>query len=166
MEDTLRYYFSAMFQGFAAIIALGAMYFLYFFDKVENQKKEIALKLKGFERIEPGSNDSILIHGIVKYVKEEILPKKVNIPQYDSTRELIRKYDTLEETERKIKGYLPRLLKGTVTILIISLTSTFLIGYNLYLNYFLVFVGTIALVLSIKYLLLIKKIILEIILIK
>ncbi len=76
MEDTLRYYFSAMFQGFAAIIALGAMYFLYFFDKVENQKKEIALKLKGFERIVPGSNDSILIHGIVKYLKKKYYLKR------------------------------------------------------------------------------------------
>ncbi len=38
MEETLRYFFSAVFQGFAAIITLGAMYFLYFFDNIKKQK--------------------------------------------------------------------------------------------------------------------------------
>ena len=74
MEETLRYYFSAMFQGFAAIIALGAMYFLYFFEKIENQKKEIILELKPFA--ETGFKDYIQKYGLLNMLPKLYYLKK------------------------------------------------------------------------------------------
>jgi len=164
MEDTLRYYFSTLFQGFAAVITLGAMYFLYFFDRIESQKKEIIGKLNiHYTNTE---REFILIHGIVDYVKQKLLPLKKDIPQYDYERTLVNKFDSLLAVNTNIQNYLPKLLKQTISILIISLVSLFIVGYNIYLNYALVLVGVVCLFLSIKLLLLIKKVVLEIIFVK
>ena len=72
MEDTLRYFFSSLFQGFAAIVTLGAMYFLYFFDKIESKKNQVLERLKVFEGMEGASGREYIIrNGIMKYLKEK-----------------------------------------------------------------------------------------------
>ncbi len=162
MEDTLRYFFSVIFQGFAAIITLGAMYFLFFFEKNENQKKIILYELEKYKDVVPGQTEFIILNGIVEYIKQKVLPIKKGAA-YDTLRELMKKYNLLLETESKIKNYLPSLLKGTISILILSFISLFLVGYYNYLNYFLFIIGIIVIFLSIKYLLRIKKIIIDII---
>ena len=162
MEDTLRYFFSAVFQGFAAIITLGAMYFLYFFERIELSKKNIIDKLTPYEN-ETGYKDYIIQNGVIEYLKNILLPKKVDNPAYEMPRKLLKKYEALTATELKIKSYLPQLLRGTISILILSLISLFLIGYNNILNYCLAVVGIVVIILSIKYLFMIKKVILEII---
>jgi len=166
MEDTLRYFFSAMFQGFAAIITLGAMYFLYFLDKIESQKNNIIDKLKPYAEVETTNRDFTIRNGIIECVKQKVLPLKIDVPQYDTARYLINKYDSFIEKELNTKKYLSILLKKTITILILSLCSLFLIGYNNYLNYFLLLVGIISLFISIKVLVLVKNIIAEIMLSK
>lgn len=166
MEDTLRYYFSAMFQGFAAIITLGAMYFIYFFDKIESKKDNIIDKLKPYAETEIANRDFTIRNGIIECVKQKVLPLKKDIPQYDTARYLVSKYDALIESENNVKKYLSIMLRKTTTILILSLSSLFIIGYNDYLNYSLIFVGIISLILSIKILLLIKSIITDIMLSK
>ncbi len=75
---------------------------------------------------------------------------------------LVNSVESMEDFENKIKNLLPILLRGTIIILIISLVSLFLTGYNNYLDYLLDGCGILIIILSIKYLLLIKKIILEI----
>ncbi len=166
MEDTLRYYFSAMFQGFAAIITLGAMYFLYFFDKNELLKNNIIEKLKPYAESEIANRDFTIRNGIIECVKQRILPTKIDNPLYDTARYLIQKYDLLVDKEIKIKNYLHTLLKNTIVILILSLTSLFLIGYCNLINIILLFVGIISLILSVNILLKVKNIITEIILSK
>ena len=49
MEDTLRYFFSAVFQGFAAIITLGIMFYLYYLDKFRNRIEDIESIFQGFK---------------------------------------------------------------------------------------------------------------------
>ena len=67
MEDTLRYFYSSVFQGFAAIITLGAMYFLYFFDKTNSQKKDLINKLNSYGNYASYENkDYITKNGIIK----------------------------------------------------------------------------------------------------
>lgn len=41
ISDTLRYFYSAAFQGFAAIVTLGIMFYLYFVQDINNRIKSI-----------------------------------------------------------------------------------------------------------------------------
>lgn len=166
MQDTLRYFFSAMFQGFAAIIALGAMYFIYFFDKIKSQKDKIIDKLEPYAKVNSANRDFTIRNGIIECVKQKVLPLHKDNPGFDTARYLVKEHDSLIERELNIKKYLSVFLKKTITTLILSLCSLFVIGYNDYLNYFLILVGIISLIISIKILLLIKSIITDIMSIK
>ena len=161
MEDTLRYFFSAMFQGFAALIALGAMYFLYFFDKLESQKRTIEEVLKQpTDRMNLDPETKIaLLKDIVKCWEQKILPGREETTGYDYERKLVNDYGTLISRRTEVKNYLSNLLKKTILILIISLISLFLIGFYDWLDNILAIVGVISILLSIHILLLIKKII-------
>ncbi len=164
MEDTLRYFYSSVFQGFAALITLGAMYYLYFFDKTDSQKKDLIEKLKSHGDYANYENrDYIIKYGIITYLEEKLLPLKKDIPQYDTVRFIVESYKKLQTAESQIKNYLPILLKKSITVLITSLICLFLIGYNLYLDYVLMVAGVIVIILSIDLLLSIKKLILVII---
>ena len=168
MEDTLRYFFSSLFQGFAAIVTLGAMYFLYFFDKIESKKNQVLERLKVFEGMEGASGREYIIrNGIMKYLKEKYIPQhKADVSPYSFNINvllfLVDKFDSLEAKENNIRALLPKLLTNAIKILITSIICLFLTGYNLYLNYFLTLIGIYLIVLSIQYLFLIKKTIIEI----
>ena len=73
-----------VFQGFSAVIALGIMFYLYYLDKLRKSLEDIEAVLNGF-RPSVGSDIDIYIreNGLVKYVKDKILPVKVNIDSYD-----------------------------------------------------------------------------------
>lgn len=159
MEDTLRYFFSAIFQGFSAIVALAAMYFLYFFENTRNIKNEIIMKLQEFV----GNKRKADRIGLIQYFKEEVLSRKADNESYNQIDFLVSKHDKLVNKESSVKSKLAILLKNVLIILFISMISLFLVGYNSYLDYLLVIAGVILIIFSIKYLLLIKKTILTII---
>jgi hypothetical protein len=46
MEDTLRYFFSAVFQGFAAFVSLGLFVFFYFLQQISNRLERIETEVK------------------------------------------------------------------------------------------------------------------------
>jgi len=158
MEETLRYFFSAVFQGIAAIIALGSMFFIYDFDKIENQKKVIENFLKNNIKA-PGLDDKFDLSniGIIEYSKRYV-DEYADNSNYKTAQKLckiyeikLKEFERLEEKERIINHF-PSFLKLAITILILSLISLFLVGYNCYLNYFLIFIGIIVIIMTILYL--------------
>lgn len=161
MDDTLRYFFSAVFQGFAALITLGAMFFLYFFDKNDNKKFEIETKLK--QLIEPTGGEKksyIERHGIVKYAEEKFLPiKNDKYKNYHLIATLLEENRKILNNENKIKQDIPSLLKISFLSLFISLISLFLSGYHHIINYLLFLIGLFVIYNSIRFFLKLKNLI-------
>ena len=65
MEDTLRYFFSAVFQGFAAVMTLSVMFTIYRLDKFQTRKEN--LELQTSELVKHENINSYLTHLYQKY---------------------------------------------------------------------------------------------------
>lgn len=152
MEDTLRYFFSAVFQGFAAVITLGIMFYLYYMDRINKKLEEIESSFSGFES-SPGSDNDLYIkeHGLVSFVKEKLLPLKLNVPTYDNFRRLVAMYDDKINQKEKLKTKLLVLFKLAVSIILISLISLFCVGYYSWANTMLFISGLVCLFLSVLF---------------
>jgi type III secretory pathway component EscR len=161
MEDTLRYFFSAVFQGIAAIIALGSMFFIYYLDKIENQKMKIRNYLTGkFHTSSLEGNKTFINKGIIEYTKQHIVNYK-NDKKNVIFENQLEEYKHLRRKE-KIRDQIPSFLKLAISILVISLISLFLVGYYCYLNFFLIFVGVIVIIMTFIYLRQLLKLIIQI----
>jgi len=152
MEDTLRYFFSAVFQGFAALITLGIMFYLYYMDKLSGKTEKIESKLLP---LKPGiSGEGFTIYereGIIGYMKKSLLPKKKDLPSYDYLRMRVSQYDSIEEQKITSSAKMEGLFKIARVILLLSLISLFLVGYYEWLNYLLTGSGILCIVLSIVF---------------
>ena len=152
MEDTLRYFFSAVFQGFAAVIAIGIMFYLYYMDRINKKLEEIETSLSGFKSSPQSDNDLyIKEHGLVSFIKDKILPLKTNLSAYDPTRSLIVIYDKIKAQNEKLKTKLIILFKLAILIILISLISLFSVGYYSWLNIILFISGIICIFLSVSF---------------
>jgi len=142
MADTLRYFFSAAFQGFAAIITLGIMFYIYHLDKIRKEIDEINSFFSGYKP-RSGSEDDLYVkeHGLALYVKNRILPSKVNVEAYDSTRQLVSLYEKIIEQKNRLNIKLLSLFKIATIIILVSLISLFCVGYFRWLNNILFFSG-------------------------
>lgn len=162
METTLLYFYSAVFQGFAAIIALGSMFFLYFLQYYNSQKENIKNGLQKQYNYQEREifNEIELKGGIIKYVRERV---KNEIDNRDLTldiqRKLINEYEILSEFYNQIRKQVLKCLALSILILTISIFSLFLVGYNLIINSILLVNGIILIFISLYDLLIIKKII-------
>ena len=75
-SDTLRYFYSAIFQGFAAIITLGSMFYIYFRQQIENRKDELKKNMEHEYRSSPPIykkiNNEIIITFTRNFCKKNI----------------------------------------------------------------------------------------------
>lgn len=155
--DTLRWFFSSVFQGFAAIITLGAMFYLYFFEKSERHKSDHEERIwQIFRRIYTSieTNPEIYTKGFMNYLTNDFLPergKETGNNALNSIKELTELFNKLEEREILLKDYVYRLLKKSVVILAISLIALLLVGFNSYLNIALLPVAVLIVILSLMY---------------
>jgi len=150
MVDTLRYFFSAVFQGFAAIITLGSMFYISYFDKIDTKKKKITDEAaRQYHPPNEQSKLQILEVGIIQVIKKELLPKLENDLKRDSYwNGLVSQFEVLNEKEISIKKDIPKVLYLNLVILLISVIALFLIGYHPTLNWILFIVGIIVIILS------------------
>jgi len=153
MEDTLRYFFSAVFQGFAAIITLGIMFYLYFIDKLRSRTNEIKNNLLVYKPSQTGDDlyKYLEEEGIIKYMKNKLLPIKKDFPSYNNARNLVSLYDSIEAQKGSLSERLKDLFKIARVILITSLISLFCVGYHLWINYALIGFGIFCIVLAIMF---------------
>ncbi len=161
MEETLRYFFSAVFQGYAAIIALGSMFYISYLDRIRNSKNMIADKLAnevtGDKRV---ADAKIFEHSIIKFVEDRILPTiDINQKDFEFWKLGVHRFRTLEKKENELKKKLPTIIILTLIILTVSLISLFLVGICVFLNSLLTVVGGIIVILSILYFYKLKQII-------
>ncbi len=150
MTETLRYFFSASFQGFAALITLGSMFYLYVIEKINSEKNNIIKKVDNAITTRSAQVKAYISqYGVIEYVRNEILAKKPK--DHVGTlhlRYLINKFDHLIEKEKELKNNLPTLLNLSLLLLSSSMISLFAVGYNIYFDYFLLFVGFLVIILS------------------
>jgi hypothetical protein len=162
ITDTLRYFYSAVFQGFAAIIALGSMFYLYFKQSIENKKDDLKNRMKNQFSVHETRN--ISQKGIIKYSEDYVKSRKgTNDIVADFLRIFLDEYDKQSEKIKVVETGIPKILKNTILILIFSIISLFLVGYNYCLNIVLILAGIILIVYSIINLLSIKELIIFII---
>ena len=153
MEDTLRYFFSAVFQGFAAIITLGIMFYLYYMDKQSRKIDEIEKELLIFkpDRLSDKSGEKInyyIEHGIFKYASHFLLPPLIEAKPMHQIVVAMKKYDSIIKQKDSLSKDLKRLFRIATLILIVSLISLFMVGYYLWLNLVLFVIGIFTIVLS------------------
>jgi len=152
MEDTLRYFFSAVFQGFAAIITLGIMFYLYYLDKLSNEIKKAE---HGLENYIPKTGKSVeerelyYKEGFFPYMKKYVLTKITDNPSFTIERQKISRYDSIQEQKESLSTQFKYLFKIARVILIVSLISLFIIGYVKILDYVLLISGATCIILSI-----------------
>ena len=149
MEDTLRYFFSAVFQGFAAIITLGIMFYLYYLDKLTKKLESIESSFDGHIPSRGTEGDFyVKENGIVMYVKNKVLPFKEGNAGYDYIRKLVAIYEVNIGQKEKLNINLIALFKIAVSILLTTLMSLFCVGYFMWLNLTLFVCGIIIIILS------------------
>ena len=161
MEDTLRYFFSAMFQGFAALIALGAIFYLYFKELSINRMSQIENELRKFLNVNNTLNIDAEIdsQGIQSYT-DNYLNNHVQFNRRNTVVTLHSNYKSIKSKREEIETKLPTLLKNTITILIISLFSLFIIGYHEIINFILIPIGIFVIIFSVSNLIKMKNFIL------
>ena len=147
MGDTLRYFFSAVFQGFAAIITLGIMFYLYYIDKIEKRISEIEKALKDEYLVYSRSEDDHYIkqNGIVKFFNEKVKAQSKGV----FVVEMLNSHESIMANKKDFNGRIKSLFKIARVILIISLISLFCIEYLVWLDMVLLFIGVLIIILSI-----------------
>lgn len=153
MEDTLRYFFSAVFQGFAAIITLGIMFYLYYMDKqsrkIDNIEKELLLFKPNSISDKSGEKiKSYVEHSIFEYATCYLLPSLVEANPTHQIVVAMKKYDLIIKQKKLLSGQLKGLFKIATLILIVSLVSLFMVGYYKWLTVVLFIIGIITILLS------------------
>ena len=154
MEDTLRYFFSAVFQGFAAIVTLGIMFYLYYMDNQIRKLDDIEKILSVFkpDRLTNNSEEKInyyVEYGIFEYAKSFLLPPLVEKNPTHQIVITLNRYNVIVKQNKLLSDQLKRLFKIAILILILSLLSLFTVGYFQWLNIILFFIGIILIVLSV-----------------
>ena len=149
MEDTLRYFFSAVFQGFAAIITLGIMFYLYYLDKFRKRLEDIENFFHGYKPPTGTENDFyVKEHGLILFVKNIVLPPKKDVSAYDYARRLVSIYEEKIDQKKILNKKLLSLFKNAILIILISLIALFSTGYVNWLNYILFIAGILNIILS------------------
>ena len=163
MEDTLRYFFSALFQGFAALIALGAMFYLYFKELSINRTNQIEKELRKFLNVHNSLDTDAKIdsQGIELFVDNQ-LKSNNQIDRREIVVKLNANYKSIKQKINGVENILPDILRNTFIILIISIISLLLTGYYYVINYILLIIGVIIVVFSIITLIKMKEFISDI----
>ena len=154
MEDTLRYFFSAVFQGFAAIVTLGIMFYLYYMDKQSRKLDDIEKALSVFkpDRLTNNSEEKInyyVEYGIFEYANKFLLPPLVGKKPTHQIVITLNRYNIIVKQNKLLSDQLKKLFKIAILILILSLLSLFTVGYFHSLNIILFIIGIIIIVLSV-----------------
>lgn len=151
MEDTLRYFYSALFQGIATIITLGSMFYLYFLLSINFRKREIVLNLMSLHEIENRRVlRNLLGEGVVNYVRAELV-RGIMGEGTDAAEALIDEYDSLNNKSKEIKTRTRPILVRSMIILILSLGSLISVGHYNLLNQFLFIFAVILVLFTIIY---------------
>lgn len=160
MEDTLRYFFSAIFQGIAAILTLGAMFYMNYIDKTRSRISE--LEKEAHRLYEPGDAkilEIILLTNVIEVMKEHYLKLHEGDERYNYHRQIVKEYEDLTKRQVAIRSIIPYLLLKGIILLLVSSTALFCVGLNDNINSILFFIGLFVLLITFSFLLNLNKVI-------
>ena len=161
MEDTLRYFFSAIFQGIAAILTLGAMFYTYFLDKARSRISELEKDAwKQYPPNDPEVLEMFYHKNIIEVLIEDERTKYIH--PYDVFRvKIIDEFKAINQTLNKIKNMIPYLLIKGILLLVISSTALFAVGYGEILNWILFYAGILTLIITYSFIITLYNLILS-----
>lgn len=159
MEDTLRYFFSAVFQGFAAILTLGTMYYLYFNDRANRYEDLNYRDMKIIlDRIKGDYPDTVTDDKAYKFATSYIENNRDgNDEDCLLLEELVKDLKAIDNDQKEVQILVPTIIKKSIEILAISLTALFTVGYFSLVNYVLFLIGIYIILQALTYFKLIKK---------
>ena len=138
MVDTLRYFFSAIFQGMAALFTLGSMFYISFLEKLENGKKDINNRAdKYFHPADHEGVSGTVTKSTIEYIIEIYIPRVISKGNAvdKALSSLESEYKTLTGKEKLIKQKIKPIILDAIIILLISMICLFTVGYSEFLNY-------------------------------
>lgn len=161
--ETLRYFFSAIFQGIAAILTLGAMFYMNYLDRARNRINDLEIKARISQSDLLSEDIQTSTRNIIELIWERVdsrtNQKGKKIAGYDDMKSIYDQYVLLTSKEKYLKENLPGLVKKGIFLLVLSSISLFLVGLNCYLNYLLYLFGIVCIIYTIIYLMNLKTII-------
>ena len=149
MEDTLRYFFSTIFQGIAAILTLGAMFYMNYNEKTKTRIVEL---IHQTNRIYSPSNSEAsqiaLKTNLIVAMRDSFLSSKKDNPAYELHFQIVAEYNEINKKLEKIKVIMPSLIFQGVVLLMLSSFSLFGVGYSKEINDSLFIVGILVLIIT------------------
>jgi len=132
METAMLYFFSAIFQGFAALLTLGVMFYLYYMNKVNENIMWIESELRRQFNASKDLINKIELITFVEYCRKEYVSKlgEAKASEWDLfIKTKVDEYDKINKKKEKIRKKIPIILYMTISILIVSMISLLGIGY-------------------------------------
>ena len=156
-SDTLKYFFSSVFQGFAALITLGAMFFLYYFERMNSRKEDLEGKMmEELWKISNGitnmSNDNrkyLFENGMVRLIEDKLIRNDTGNEKYLPAQILIKDFNYSQNKIKETKRNIPKIVVISFSILGISLFSLILINTSYLVNIVLIIIALIIIIFSI-----------------
>ncbi|MDQ7063672.1 MAG: hypothetical protein Q9P90_05420 [candidate division KSB1 bacterium] len=82
ISDTLRYFYSAIFQGFAAVIGIGGMFYVFYKQNLSNKKEKILNAMESYYSTEDWGNKALIqLEGVQNRVKRDLERYKPRIKE-------------------------------------------------------------------------------------
>jgi len=140
-KDSLRYFFSSTFQGFAAIFTLGSMFYIFYSERVYNAMNGITSKLESIISkngliLNDEDSMSVTTYGI-HYFIEQVLKKRDGFnkhPSYKSIDAASTFYFEIKYKHYRLKIKLTFFIIISTFILLFSLFSLLIIDLNDFYN--------------------------------
>ena len=166
MENAMLYFFSAIFQGFAALLTLGVMFYLYYQNKTNERKMWIESELR--RQFNPSKQvlNEIEMKTVVEYCRENYVKRLdlENASNWDIfVKTKVDEYDRIMKKKVNIERQINPLLSLTIVILIYSMLSLLIIGYSSPSKIPLIIMGLMAIIVSVIVLSMITRLINKII---
>ncbi|GEM_PF-6083266 len=127
LVNTMRYFYSAIFQGFSALLALGSMYYLFFKQQYNSELKDLLFEISTCINF---NKKRIDVH------KSEILSKakqkleNVNEESNKLLKYYLDKFENLNKRLIKIEALVKSIVNYSVFILIFSVILLLNVGIN------------------------------------
>jgi hypothetical protein len=159
-KDTLRYFYSSLFQGYAAIFSLSGMFFVFYAERMSTILTKTISSLRTIiEEYKLVTNETennyLATMGVFAFINEIYFKKNRNLPSNCSYHNsIIANYNIINfinghqiVAKRKLK----RLILFSLLILCVSLVCLFCIGDFENVNLLIYRIGLVLIVISIIY---------------
>lgn len=130
MEDTLRYFFSAIFQGIAAILTLGAMFYMNYQERSRSRIKELSDEVRTFFSVHiERTTEELRMNPVELMISRQKLPR-YDHENYENHNLIADEFLEIVNKLNLIKEIIPPLIFQGIVLLVVSSISLFAVGYS------------------------------------